>query len=899
MDKSWIRSPRTSKSYQDGVAAFLQFAFNHLKEEDETDEDFFMPCPCKCCLNHLASPIAEVDYHLFSNGFDPTYTNWTKHGEKDEASSSRPVDVDNGQSTESEDFGMGIPTDGPDTIEMVEAAESFADDPEKFKKILEDAEKPLYEGSPNFTKLSAIVQLFNLKSKHGASDMFFDELLPLIKKMLPEEGNVMVKNTYEAKKIMKSMGSGYTKIHACINDCILYRGMYKDEKVCPHCKASRWKVDKQGKVYEGVPAKALWYFPIIPRFQRLFQSKPTAKDIIWHHTNRKKDGVLRHPADSPAWRVIDDKFPEIASDPRNLRLAVSADGVDVNKGTKAHSVWPVLVVIYNLPPWLCMKRKFIMLSLLIDGVPGNNIDVYLEVLIEDLQLLFEKGMRTWDAYLQEMFTLRAVVLWTVNDYPALGTLCGCPYSGYEGCVVCRRKTHCIRLPFSGKQSYGGHRRFLPDDHPFRSQKKAFNGEQEWGTAPEPMTGEEIYEEVKCIENSWGKGGKVSQVDCSQAMSRKGGKKRGTKKTSKGKGGQDTRAEYVQATPGRGGKMKRIKRTSKQAGKSNGEDSETIYWKRCNIWQRRLRYWRHNLVQHCLDFMHVEKNVGESLVGTLLHNGHTKDGLNARLDLVHLGIRPELVPKTGDKGTTLPAACYTLTKEEKDKFFETLSEIRVPEGYCSNFATLVNRKERKLIGLKSHDYHMLMQQFLPIAIRSIMPKPVRYAIIRFCFFYRSISAKEINVEEIDKLQADLCVTLCLLEKYFLPSFFDIMIHLTVHLAREVKLCGPVCFRWMYPFERCMKVIKKHVRNKNKPCGCIAEENIAEETIEIYSEYLRSMKTIGIPPDRHNTSHTGEDSEAITEGKPLSQGDLCAVSPEQWSQAHLYVLQNTPEIEPYIE
>lgn len=105
-----------------------------------------------------------------------------------------------------------------------------------------------------------------------------------------------------------------------------------------------------------------------------------------------------------------------------------------------------------------MNRKFIMLSLLISGTPSNDIDVFLEPLVDDLQLLFEMGVETYDAYKQEKFTLRVVVLWTINDYPALGTLCGCPYSGYKGYEVCRKKTQCVRLPYSGKQSYIGHRR---------------------------------------------------------------------------------------------------------------------------------------------------------------------------------------------------------------------------------------------------------------------------------------------------------------------------------------------------------------------------------------------------------------------------------------------------------
>ena len=115
-----------------------------------------------------------------------------------------------------------IPTDGPTTVEMVNATkEKFdEDDLAKFQKLLLDAEKPLYKGCPDFTKLFAIVKLLNLKGKYGASDKFFSELLGLIKKMLPA-GNEMVEKTYQAKKLMRMMGSGYEKIHVCSNNYIL------------------------------------------------------------------------------------------------------------------------------------------------------------------------------------------------------------------------------------------------------------------------------------------------------------------------------------------------------------------------------------------------------------------------------------------------------------------------------------------------------------------------------------------------------------------------------------------------------------------------------------------------------------------------------------------------------
>lgn len=177
-------------------------------------------------------------------------------------------------------------------------------------------------------------------------------------------------------------------------------------------------------------------------------------------------------------------------------------------------------------------------------------------------------------------------------------------------------------------------------------------------------------------------------------------------------------------------------------------------------------------------------------------------------------------------------------------------------------------------------------------------PTRIAITRFCFFFKTICSKEIKVDELQRLQEELCVTLCLLEKHFPPAFFDVMIHLTVHLTREVKLCGPILFRWMYPFERFMKVIKGHVRNRNRPEGCIAEGNVAEETIEFFSEFFKSMDTVGIPHDTHNTCGLHEDTISPIDGTPISAPKTGEVCPDLFEKAHFFVLQNTSEVEPYI-
>ncbi|XP_010490322.1 PREDICTED: uncharacterized protein LOC104768087 [Camelina sativa] len=100
-----------------------------------------------------------------------------------------------------------------------------------------------------------------------------------------------------------------------------------------------------------------------------------------------------------------------------------------------HSTWPVLLVNYNTPPTMCMKAEYIMLTLLIPGPTalGNNIDVYLAPLIDDLKDLWAEGIEVYDSFAKENFTLRAMLLWSINDYPALGTLSGCKVKGKQAC----------------------------------------------------------------------------------------------------------------------------------------------------------------------------------------------------------------------------------------------------------------------------------------------------------------------------------------------------------------------------------------------------------------------------------------------------------------------------------
>src|SRR3954462_9448249 len=106
-------------------------------------------------------------------------------------------------------------------------------------------------------------------------DSSFEKLLKMMKNMLPKD-NVLPASTYEAKKVVCPLGLEVQKIHACPNDCILYRGEECENlDACPVCTSVRYEIrrDDPGNV-EGepprkrVPAKVMWYAPIIPQLKR-------------------------------------------------------------------------------------------------------------------------------------------------------------------------------------------------------------------------------------------------------------------------------------------------------------------------------------------------------------------------------------------------------------------------------------------------------------------------------------------------------------------------------------------------------------------------------------------------------------------------------------------------------
>jgi hypothetical protein len=150
----------------------------------------------------------------------------------------------------------------------------------------------------------------------------------------------------------------------------------------------------------------------------------------------------------------------------------------------------------------------------------------------------------------------------------------------------------------------------------------------------------------------------------------------------------------------------------------------------------------------------------------------------------LGIRKELHPVELENGQfELSVVSWTLKKEEKCAFISFFNELKVLTGYYANPKRLVNMRELKFNygPMKAHDCHVIMTQLLPIALRGILPPKVCAPIIKLCSFFNVISRKVIDVSTLDQLQRNIAKTLVWLEMHFSPTYFDISLHLLIHLV----------------------------------------------------------------------------------------------------------------------
>ncbi|WVZ15584.1 hypothetical protein V8G54_013150 [Vigna mungo] len=595
-------------------------------EQERYRRDGGLRCPClKCdCTKILNERVVKV--HLYKNGFKPNNFIWEDHGETMVETNLVNDVTSRGMETEGEPNEQVMtmenmvydalmqtqPFQASNSSNMEEAPN---EETQRFYKLLLEANTPLYEGALDST-LSMCVRLLACKSNWNVPNQFLYFFAKMLLDATPIKSG-LPKTYYDAKKISQ-------RIDCCVDGCMLfYDNEYgKNDGALVECK---------------------------------FCGKP-----------RSSNGVLHHPFDGEAWKHFDRVHLDFAIEPRNARLGLCSDGFNlyVQASNIPYSCWLVIVTPYNLPPDMCMSKQYMFLTCLIPGPwnPKVGIDVSLEPLIDDLKKVWS-GVLTYNISRRQNFIMRAMLMWTINDFPAYGMLSGWSTHGKLACPHCIEHSKGFRLYHRRKNSwFDSHQRFLRNEHAFRRNRKAFKkGEVDMEHAPPYLMGTEVWNRVngypKVTEN-----GAPPRID--------------------------------------------------GYGEWHNWTKKSIFWN--------LPYWKDNLLRHNLDFMHIEKNFFDNIFNTVMNvSGKSKDNEKARMDLGLHCRRKDLELKTHSNGKMFkPKANYTLSVDQSKQVCHWLKDLRMPDGYSSNLSRCVDVNRGKVIGMKSHDCHVFMECLLPIAFSSL-------------------------------------------------------------------------------------------------------------------------------------------------------------------------------------
>jgi hypothetical protein len=146
-------------------------------------------------------------------------------------------------------------------------------------------------------------------------------------------------------------------------------------------------------------------------------------------------------------------------------------------------------------------------------------------------------------------------------------------------------------------------------------------------------------------------------------------------------------------------------------------------------------------------------------------------------------------------------------DELKKFMIRLAFVKVPIDYCG--ALRKHIMEKKLGSKKSHDWHIFMQQLMSLALRGLINGHVRLGLMRFRRVFHNICGKVWGPIDLPTLREDVATTFSILEWELLEAFFDVMMHLTLHVVEELDICGLIHSRWIYPIKRALNTFKGYV------------------------------------------------------------------------------------------
>jgi hypothetical protein len=157
------------------------------------------------------------------------------------------------------------------------------------------------------------------------------------------------------------------KLQSCV--CRHYEKKTKNKSktaIGPESVEDEADLDTENMTKRKILALVMWYLLGIDHLKQVFSNPRDAELVCWHSEKRRKnDEEIQHPTDGTQWKFFDFQYPKFSAESRNIRFALSTDGMNpFDENRTVHSIWPVVLAMYNISTWLCHKIKYLMLSIL-------------------------------------------------------------------------------------------------------------------------------------------------------------------------------------------------------------------------------------------------------------------------------------------------------------------------------------------------------------------------------------------------------------------------------------------------------------------------------------------------------------------------------------------------------
>lgn len=138
-------------------------------------------------------------------------------------------------------------------------------------------------------------------------------------------------------------------------------------------------------------------------------------------------------------------------------------------------------------------------------------------------------------------------------------------------------------------------------------------------------------------------------------------------------------------------------------------------------------------------------------------------------------------------------------------------------------------------MRAYDWLLFATVFAGYAMRGCLDNVVLNIFLRLTECLSLMTAREVDDAHIRALESSVVEFLCLLELKFPKTELGMVYHLMLHVVEHVRDWGPAPCTWMFPYERFLGFLCRHIKNRS---------HVVANATRFYREYshVRSQRAV---------------------------------------------------------